>query len=417
MAGSEPAAPERPILRVFVPFACGYFVSYFFRAVNAVLSPDLVRDLRLDASELGLLTSAYFLAFALFQLPLGVLLDRVGPRRVNAGLLVLAAGGAALFSVGQDLAALVAGRALIGLGVSGCLMSSIKAFTLWFPLSRLATLNGWLMAVGGLGALAASAPLEALLGLWHWRSIFAALAASTLLVALGIGLAVPERAEARAPAGVRELLAGFVTIYRDPGFWRIAGISLTVPAASLSMLGLWVAPWLRDVAGMSRSGVANTLFAMACGTMLGFAAQGMLADALARRGIAPLRLLQWGSAASASLLVVFALGITAAAPAAWCLFALLAPSASLAYAIQTRRYDAALAGRVNTAINLLVFLGAFAAQWGVGAIVDLWPAEEGRHPAAAYGAAFGALALAQLVALAGSALPQGARSRRSQGAV
>ena len=80
--------------------------------------------------------------------------------------------------------------------------------------------------------------------------------------------------------------------------------------------------------------------------------------------------------------------------------ALLAPSASLAYAIQTRRYDPALAGRVNTAVNLLVFLGAFSAQWGVGAIVDLWPDAAGRPPAAAYGAAFGALASAESLALA-----------------
>jgi predicted MFS family arabinose efflux permease len=383
-----------------VPFACGYFVSYFYRAVNAVLSPDLTRDLGLGASELGLLTSAYFLAFALFQLPLGVLLDRLGPRRVNAALLAVAACGAAAFSAGQDLTALVAGRALIGLGVSACLMSSIVAFTRWFPLPRLATLNGALMAIGGLGALAASAPLEALLRVAHWRSVFAGLAALTLVVAAGIVLVVPERREPRSRASVRELLGGFLVIYRDPGFWRVAVVSMTVPASSLAVQGLWVAPWLRDVAGMSRADVAGTLSLMAIGTMVGFAAQGALADALARRGVAPLRILQLGSTASALLLADFACGVTAAAPFAWLLFALLAPSASLAYAILTRRYDASLSGRVNTAVNLLVFLGAFAAQWGVGAIVERWPAQEGRHPAAAYGAAFGALVAAEALALA-----------------
>lgn len=358
-----------------------------------------MRDLGIDASRLGLLTGAYFLAFALCQLPLGVLLDRFGPRRVDAALLAVAASGAALFSRGESLAALVAGRALIGVGVSGCLMSGIKAFTLWFPLARLATLNGWLMASGGLGAIASSLPLEALLHVTDWRGVFAGLAGLTLAIAALIWLAVPERDEPRSSEGLRELARAFGRIYADPGFWRIACISMTVPASSLAVQGLWVAPWLRDVAGLSRGAVAGTLFAMAICTMTGFATQGSVADWLSRRGIGPIGLLRWGSLASALLLAAFACGITRGAPVAWCLFALLAPSASLAYAILTRRYDAALAGRVNTAVNLLVFLGAFTAQWGVGVVVDQWPSDAGRHPAAAYGAGFGALVLAEGVAL------------------
>ncbi len=365
-----------------------------------MLSPDLVRDLDIDASRLGLLTGAYFLAFAAAQLPLGVLLDRFGPRRVNGILLGVAAAGAALFSVGESLATLIAGRALIGLGVSACLMSSIKAFTLWFPLSRLATLNGWLMASGGLGAVAASAPLEALLQVIDWRGVFAGLAALALAAGLLVLLVVPERAEGRSHASLRELARGFVAIYRDPGFWRVASVSMAVPASSLAVLSLWVAPWLRDVAGFDRNAVAMTLFAMAISTTLGFASQGSVADWLARRGIDPIQPFKWGSAASALLLLGFACGITLAAPVVWCLFALLAPSASLGYAILTRRYDAALAGRVNTAVNLPVFLGAFAAQWGVGIVVDLWPPVAGGHPAVAYGAAFGMLVLVESIALA-----------------
>jgi sugar phosphate permease len=387
-------------LRVFLPFACAYFLSYFYRVANAVLSPDLVRDLQLDAGALGLLTSAYFLAFALLQLPVGLLLDRFGPRRVDAALLCVAAAGAALFAAGESVPALVAGRALIGAGVSACLMASIKAFTLWFPLARLATLNGWLMAAGGLGAMAASAPLELALRWTDWRGVFAALAVLTLAAALAVALLVPERTEARAKESLRELAGGFAHIYRDPGFWPLALVSFTVPATSLAVQGLWVAPWLRDVAGLGRDAVASTLLLMAAGTTVGFAAQGPVSEMLARRGVTPLQLLQASAGASVLLLAAFAGGSTFAAPARWVLFSVLAPVASLAYAIQTHRYDAALAGRVNTAVNLLVFLGAFAAQWGVGAIVDLWPAESGRHPAAAYGAAFGALAGAETLALA-----------------
>ena len=106
---------------------------------------------------LGIVAAINLLAFALFQLPLGMLLDRFGPRRVEAGLLLLAATGAAVFALAHDIAGLAAGRALIGLGVSACLMASFKAFSQWFPPERQASLTGWIMASGGLGAVDAHA--------------------------------------------------------------------------------------------------------------------------------------------------------------------------------------------------------------------------------------------------------------------
>jgi MFS family permease len=399
MTQLEPALPLRLLARVFAPFACGYYFSYFFRTVNAIIWPDLVRDIGVDANRLGLLTSAYFLAFAAFQLPLGVLLDRFGPRRVNASLLVVAACGALVFGASDSLAGLIAGRALIGLGVSGCLMASLKAFTLWFPMSRFATLNGWLFAAGGLGALSASAPVEALLRLTDWRGVFDGLAVLTFATAMLIFFVVPERDAGPAGASIRELVRGFGTIYRDPVFWRVAGVSMTGHAAFLATQGLWVAPWLRDVAGFDRPAVAGVLFAMAILTTIGFASTGTVSDSLAKRGVAPLGIFKVGAVASAILMGTFALGLTGAAAATWGLYAFLAPIATLSYAILTHRYDPALAGRVNTALNVLVFVSAFAAQWGIGAVVGLWAPEEGRYPLAAYTAAFGTVVALQAAAL------------------
>lgn len=116
--------PASTALRVFLPFGAGYFLSYLYRSVNAVIALDLAASIGLDAATLGLLTSAYFLTFAAFQLPLGVLLDRYGARRVEAVLLLFAGLGAFLFWLGETPAALIAGRALIGLGVSACLMAA-----------------------------------------------------------------------------------------------------------------------------------------------------------------------------------------------------------------------------------------------------------------------------------------------------
>jgi sugar phosphate permease len=130
-AGARVSA--RLVALVFVPFAAGFFLSYFFRNVNAVIAKDLVREFALTPADLGLLTSAYFMAFGLAMLPLGVFLDRYGPRRVVATLLCITALGAFVFGAARDFGTPAAGRALIGLGVSACLMGAIKAFTLWFP--------------------------------------------------------------------------------------------------------------------------------------------------------------------------------------------------------------------------------------------------------------------------------------------
>jgi sugar phosphate permease len=149
--------------RLFLPFAAGYYLSYLLRNANAVIAPELTHELGLGADGLGLLTAAYLLAFAAFQIPLGVLLDRYGPRRVEAALLVIAALGAAVFAASENLLALAVGRGLIGLGVSACLMAGLKNFVLWYPRERQASLTAAIMVAGGLGALSASLPLEALL--------------------------------------------------------------------------------------------------------------------------------------------------------------------------------------------------------------------------------------------------------------
>ncbi len=142
-AQREDRLAPKLLLAVFLPFATGYFLSFFFRNVNAVIAKDLARDFALSPSDIGLLTSAYLLAFAVAQLPVGVLLDRYGPRRVMASLLCMAGCGALTFGLAQDFVMLTLGRAMIGLGVSAGLMGAIKGFSLWFPPSRLATLNGW----------------------------------------------------------------------------------------------------------------------------------------------------------------------------------------------------------------------------------------------------------------------------------
>ena len=171
----------RIALLALVPFSFGYFLSYLYRAVNAVVAPDLVRDIQLDAAGLGLLTAAYLLAFALFQLPLGLLLDRYGPRRVQAALVGWAAVGSVMFAVGENVTTLTIARAIIGMGFAGGLMSGFKAVVLWVPEARRALANACVMSLGALGLLVATVPMEFAVQAIGWRRVFWWLAGITAL--------------------------------------------------------------------------------------------------------------------------------------------------------------------------------------------------------------------------------------------
>lgn len=191
---AAPPRGVRPVALVFLPFAAGYYLSYLFRTINALIVSRLAADLGLGAAELGALTSVFFLGFAAIQLPLGMMLDRFGPRRVQIALLPIAALGAAVFALADNFAVLVIARALIGVGVAGSLMSGLKAIVLWFPRERIPLANGCFIMLGALGAVTATAPAESLLQSIGWRGLFEALAALSTACALLIYLFVPDTA-------------------------------------------------------------------------------------------------------------------------------------------------------------------------------------------------------------------------------
>jgi MFS family permease len=379
---------------VFCPFAAGYFLSFFFRHVTAVISKDLTGEFALTPADLGFLTSMYLLTFAAFQLPLGVLLDRYGPRRVVATLLCFAAAGALVFALARDLAGLAAGRALIGLGVSAGLMGAIKAFSLWFP-TRFATMNGIYLAVGGLGSLCATAPAEWVVAGFGWRAMFFMLSAASLAAALLVFFVVPDKALPGAGQTLRAQIAGFRVIFASLTFWRVAAPLVIGQSVYIALQGLWLGPWLYDVAGADRQSVANYLLVTAFGYMLGSAFFGVLSDRWSR-----LTLYKVGLSISLAMLVLIAARVQSGLWAILATYAFTGISAALAYAILTPLFPPEMTGRVNTASNMLMFAMSFALQWGIGAVLKLYPVVDGRYSPTGYSVAFATLAAAQLAAIA-----------------
>jgi predicted MFS family arabinose efflux permease len=388
---SSPRSRSSAVARVLLPFAAGYFLSFLYRSVNAVIAPDLARDFALSPAGLGLLTSVYFLTFAAFQLPLGLLLDRFGPRRTDAALLLLAACGAAVFAAAPGFTALVLGRALIGLGVSGGLMSGIKANVVWFPLSRLGRMNGWMFFAGGVGMVVATVPVEAAAKLTDWRTVFAVLALLTVMASMLIFFVVPERDGGAVREPMRAQLAGLGRVFADRGLWPIALVATTAQAVNMAVQGLWAGPWLRDVAGLDRAAVAVHLLWMACAGTAGFVFWGHFAARLARRGISTHSVYAAGVGLFLLLQVPLALGRGGAPLPVWIAFGFLGTAGSLAYSLLPQRFPLALAGRAMTALNALVFFSAFLVQWGMGAVIDLWPATAAGYDPAGYRAAFALL--------------------------
>lgn len=410
-AGSRTAGTARSIswsliLTVFMPFAAGYYVSYMFRSVNAVIGPALVADLGVGAGDLGLLTAAFFLGMASFQLPLGLVLDRFGPRRVQASLLIVAGTGSLVFGIGDSVAALIVGRLLIGIGMAGSLMTGFKIIVLWFPERRWPLMNGIYMACGGLGAITATTPVEIFLHVADWRLLFVGLAAASVLLAVLTIVVVPERATLGGRETVARSLAGMGRVFCDTEFWRVAPLAGATLGCGLAWQGLWAGPWLREVVGLAAGPAAFYLLILAVALTAGFLLTGVVGDVANRRNLALTRI----CGAGAAVLMAGQLPLLFAGAPAWPLvlivIGLFANTAIVVHPHLSRHFTEELSGRASAAVNFFAFVFGFAAQYATGLIVDLWDRlPNGHYPEPAYRAAFAAMLAVQAIAYLWFVLP------------
>jgi predicted MFS family arabinose efflux permease len=404
MTGNAPTFATL-LLRVFLPFAFAYFLSYIFRGVNAVIFPYLERDIGITAGDLGLLTSAFFLFFAGCQPVLGVMLDRYGPRRVQAVLLAAAAAGSALFGLSLSLGELIVARALIGLGFAGGLMAAIKAITLWYPPERWGLITGFHMMAGGLGSMAATLPVEWSLSVVSWQGLFFWLAGTCLATAAILLGVVPERAAPPARGTLAEQFRITGAVLTDGFYWRIQPLLSIQQLAFIGCITLWIGPWLRDVGGIADKQARADIQLWTTAVMtLGFAMSGVVADAFRRVGIT-----SFVSVGITSLLFALVCGWLAFLPSvepalAWVLFGFLGALPIQYMPLMVSAFPAHYAGRVSTSSNLVVFSVIFAGQWAIGKVVDLWPRTATGYAADGYTWAFGALFILQLAGLAWLAL-------------
>jgi predicted MFS family arabinose efflux permease len=397
------SVPPQPLKRpprtlsprfVLLVFASGYCLSYVYRTIPALLSEPLVKELGLTPGNLGVLTAAFFFSTAALQLPIGVWLDRYGPRRVQGLLMFSAVIGAAIFALADNIVLLTLARACIGIGAAGGFMAGLKAIALRFPPERVALANSWLVMLGSFGACLASWPAAVMIAEIGWRGLFFLLAGLTAASALAILTLVPERRPQQRNAA-RTQAASILAIYRDARFWRLAPLSALFVGSSWALQGLWAAPWFSTVEAFDRQTIVTYLFLMAASLAPSALLLGAAVHRLHRRGISSARMLALVTALgmSAELALILRLPVPPLLP--WLVIAGVSTITVLSFAVLGQIFSAS--GRANAALNLLHLGTAFLVQSGIGLLIGQWPPIDGQSPAIAYQSAFAVVLAAQFM--------------------
>ncbi len=359
-----------------------YVLSFFHRIAPNAIAGELRASFHASGAELGALAGSYFWLYAPMQVPTGVLVDALGPRRIVALGGAVAGIGSILFGRAETLVEASAGRALVGLGVSVAFVSLLKLVTAWFRDSEFGTISGLVMVIGNLGAISSATPLAWLVGVTSWRNVFVAVGVSSLAGAVLTWLLVRDRPREAGLPSMRELdgrldhapnvgrwWEGLWVVVRNPATWPGFFVNLGLAGAYLSFAGLWAGPYLMQVHGMTRARAAAHATVLLVAFAISSFLVGWISDRLGRRrapaiALGLVHVLCW----------IPLLAATPLPPAAgFALFALMgasAPAFTLSWASVKEVNPPALAGTAVAVVNTGVFLGPTIYQPLVGWVLD-----------------------------------------------
>lgn len=390
--GADPEMlPARAAIGLFLSFAFAYFISALLRGVTATLAPSFSAELGLSAGDLGLLAGAFFLGFAAMQLPLGSALDRFGSRRVMIAFLIAAVVGCVAFASARSFLGLTLARALIGIGVSACLMAPMTTFRRRYtPVAQIRA-NSWMLMTGSLGMVASTVPVQWLLPVVGWRGLFLLVAAALALAIGAVAWQVPRDA-IRPAVAADPRGSGYREIFRHPTFRRFAPLGFFQYGGLIAVQSLWAGPWLVAVAGQPPADAARGLFAINVSMLLAFLSWGAIVPRLYARGWNAQRLIALTAPLPVVALVLALLLAERATAWHWAMFCVASTGTALAQPAIGQAFPAEQAGRALSAYNLVIFGGAFALQWGLGVAIDAFRAA-GLNNVSAYRGSFALLAV------------------------
>ena len=390
---------------IYAVLCAGFLASQFYRVSNAVIAPELMRELAITPEAMGFITGIFFLVFAAAQLPVGVFLDRYGLRRTMSGLFLIAVLGSMVFALAEDIIWLTVGRGLMGLGCAAGLMGSLVAISRWFEPARFATLSSLLYTLGGIGCLLATTPLAWITAEFGWRSAFWIMAGVTAMLALLLFVVVKDRPPSFKDNAVDthetlgQVLSGMRNVFCNRQLWLICAIQFVNYGTVLSVVGLWAGPYLNDIHSLDGLTRGNILLALNLAMLVGVMTFSVIERWLNTR---KWTIFAGGCLSSAALFVLACYpGLSLwAATSVLILFALASAYIMLVHAHARAVLPDHLVGRGLTLQNLAVFLGVFVLQWATGFIVGGFEAPNGTTSIEAYQMLFAFLASVTVLALA-----------------
>ncbi|AAB90333.1 conserved hypothetical protein [Archaeoglobus fulgidus DSM 4304] len=376
---------------VFGVMASIYFFVYFHRTSSAILATTLMEEFAVTALAVGVLSSAYFYPYGLMQIPVGYLSDTKGPRLTTTVFTLLAFVGTVLFAVSPNFEVAVLGRFLIGIGVSGVYIPTIKLLSRWFRVDEFATLTGVLFAVGNMGALVSAYPLATMVSLFGWRVTFLFIGAITFVLALSCWIFVRD-----SPGGVLEksreggrFATNFRVVVLNPVVWLIATSAFLRYGIVMGYQGLWGGPYLMDVYGMQREEAGGVLMMVGLGTILGAPIIGFLSDKVFRTRKWFLVAAGIGFTFTMAPLVFFTASLTVfQLYAISFLIGLFSAAGPVAYALIKESYPLEVTGLATSIVNVFPFFGGALFQVFMGYLMDTVGMVDGSYPPEAYSLAF-----------------------------
>jgi len=273
---------------IFAIAASLFFLSQFYRVSNAVIAPLLIRDLSLDTKAIGLISASFFYAFAVTQIPISLLLDKLGPRRMMAALSMIGVIGAVIFSLADSLTVGAMGRALLGVGMACNLMGCYKLLTLWFRPRVFASLAGILVAFGTIGNMVATTPLVILVEQMGWRSGFQFIAFINLILTILFYTIVRDRPlpgashfeSSAASMEIGQAVRNLRALFKQKDYWIISLATFGRYGIYAAFQALWAGPYLMEVIGLSALTTGNLILLLNVGMILGSPICGTLSDRL-----------------------------------------------------------------------------------------------------------------------------------------
>ncbi len=365
-----------------------FLLSQFYRASIAVITPDLISEFGLDARGLSLMSSAFFYAFAITQIPIGIHLDGIGSRKTMTGLSLIAILGVLVFAHANSSSMLVAGRLLMGVGMACNLMGPLKLLTLWFSPLRFATLAALVASIGTAGNIVAGSPLALLVREIGWRTTFDLIAGANLVVVILFYIIVRDAppggdqwaAPGKKPPKARDAFSGVRRLFSNKDYWIISLGTFCRYGIFAAVQALWAGPYLMKVMGLSPVMAGNLILLLSFGQIVGGPIWGALSDAVfkTRKGVVVI-----GISGMALILLILAF-LPPGAPLSWlCLlffgFGFIGSAGGIMYPHIKETMPLENAGAAMTGINFFTMAGAAVFLQGLGVLM------QHLHPGASLG--------------------------------